>query len=108
MRRHDAGAGGDRACARTARDGGVMSFESAVPAGELSAEEAAGFRRLLDRLKSEHRFDLHDYKSASLVRRVRTRMSQVHAPDFDAYARLLDLDEGEATVLLNTILINVT
>src|SRR5688500_1848585 len=108
MRRHDAGAGGDRARPRAVRDGVVMSFEPEVPAAELSDEEAAGFRRLLDKLKSEHRFDLYDYKSASLVRRVRTRMGQVHASDFDAYARLLDKDDGEATLLLNTILINVT
>jgi two-component system, chemotaxis family, CheB/CheR fusion protein len=86
----------------------VTSLDPEVPATELSAEEAAAFRRLLDKLKAEHRFDLHDYKSASLVRRVRTRMTQVHAPDFDAYARLLDMDDDEATLLLNTILINVT
>jgi two-component system CheB/CheR fusion protein len=86
----------------------VTSFEPEVPAAELSDDEAAGFRRLLDKLKSEHRFDLHDYKSGSLLRRVRTRMTQVHAPDFDAYGSLLDADDGEATLLLNTILINVT
>lgn len=86
----------------------MTSFEPEVPAAELSDEEAAGFRRLLDKVKSEHRFDLHDYKSASLVRRVRARIAQVHAPDFDAYARLLDTDDSEATLLLDTILINVT
>jgi two-component system CheB/CheR fusion protein len=74
----------------------------------LSEDDAAALRRLLDKLKLEHRFDLHEYKSASLVRRVRARMAQVHAADFTAYARLLDADESEATILLNTILINVT
>jgi two-component system CheB/CheR fusion protein len=86
----------------------VTSFDPEMPAMELSEEDAPAFGRLLGRLKSEHRFDLHDYKSASLVRRVRTRMAQVHAPDFDAYDRLLQADEHEATMLLNTILINVT
>ncbi len=79
-----------------------------VPGADLSDDDAAAFRRLLDKLKAEHRFDLHDYRPASLVRRVRTRMAQVHAPDFDTYGRLLDADDGEAAMLLNTILINVT
>jgi two-component system, chemotaxis family, CheB/CheR fusion protein len=74
----------------------------------LSDHEAAAFARLLDKVKTEHRFDLHDYKSASLVRRVRSRMAQVHATDFDAYARLLDADANEGPSLINTILINVT
>jgi two-component system, chemotaxis family, CheB/CheR fusion protein len=85
-----------------------MSFEPDAFSAELSDDEGAAFRRLLDKVKSEHRFDLHDYKMPSLVRRVRTRMAQVHVPDFDAYGRLLDVDDGEATLLLNTILINVT
>jgi two-component system CheB/CheR fusion protein len=74
----------------------------------LSDEEAVAFARLLEKLRSEHRFDVHDYKSASLVRRVRARMAQVHAPDFDTYGRLLDTDESEGASLVNTILINVT
>ena len=86
----------------------MTSFEPDAASADLSDDETAAFRRLLDKVKSEHRFDLHDYKTASLVRRVRTRMAQVHAPDFDAYGRLLDADDGEAALLLNTILINVT
>jgi two-component system CheB/CheR fusion protein len=85
-----------------------MPFEPDVPSLELSEEDAPAFRGLLDRLKSEHRVDLHDYKSASLVRRVRTRMAQVHVSDFAAYDQLLQADEHEAAMLLNTILINVT
>jgi two-component system CheB/CheR fusion protein len=86
----------------------MMREEPEVPSPELADEDAAAVRRFLDKLKAEHRFDLHDYKSASFVRRIRARMAQVHAPDFDTYGRMLDTDEGEATALLNTILINVT
>ena len=82
--------------------------EADDPSTELSEEEAAAFRRILDRLKTEHCFDLHDYKSASLVRRVRSRMAQVRAPDLGTYERRLETDESEAVSLVNTILINVT
>jgi two-component system, chemotaxis family, CheB/CheR fusion protein len=85
-----------------------MPSEPEIPVTELSAEEAAAFNGLLETLKVEHGVDLRDYKSGSLVRRVRARMTQVRARDFDAYKRLVISDDHEAAMLLNTVLINVT
>ena len=63
---------------------------------------------LLDQLSDRYNFDFHDYKTASLVRRLRTRMHQVHVDGFEAYARYVDTHPDEHVTLFNTILINVT
>jgi len=68
----------------------------------------AGFRALLDTLSGTYNFDFREYKEASLARRIRGRMSQVHAPDFDAYSGYLRQHPEEHVALINTILINVT
>jgi two-component system, chemotaxis family, CheB/CheR fusion protein len=67
-----------------------------------------GFRRLLEKLHTEHNFDFRQYKEASLMRRIRRRMSQVHLESFDSYAQYLDRVADEYIHLLNAILINVT
>ena len=63
---------------------------------------------LLDQLSDRYSFDFHDYKTTSLVRRLRTRMHQVHVDSFEAYARYVDAHPDEHVTLFNTILINVT
>src|SRR5262249_26294206 len=66
------------------------------------------FRRLIDKLHIEHHFDFRDYKEASLRRRVRLRMSQVHAATVGDYITFLDQDPSEQRALIDTILINIT
>ena len=80
---------------------------------ETGAEHGAevadpGFRKLLDKLHLEHNFDLRQYKEASLLRRVRRRMNQIHVARFEDYMHRLDESREEYTQLLNVILINVT
>ena len=75
---------------------------------ELADSERAGFRRLLDMLHTEHRFDFREYKTVSLLRRIRTRMAQVRVEGFDTYVDYLRMHRTEATALFNSILINVT
>src|SRR5436190_1183072 len=72
----------------------------------LAADE--GFTALLEKLSASYNFDFREYKVASLVRRIRTRMSQAHADTFEAYTRLLDERPEEHIALFNAILINVT
>jgi two-component system CheB/CheR fusion protein len=79
----------------------------------ISPEDAAEgapppFGRLLDKLSTDYRFDFREYKVASLVRRIRTRMAQVHVDDVDRYIAFLDEHPEEPTALFNTLLINVT
>jgi len=75
---------------------------------DLPEGERAAFHRLLDMLHSEHRFDFREYKTVSLLRRIRARMSQVRVDGFDTYIDYLRLHSQEAAALFNSILINVT
>jgi two-component system CheB/CheR fusion protein len=75
---------------------------------ELPETERAAFRRLLDMLHTEHRFDFREYKTVSLLRRIRARMSHVRVEGFDTYIDYLRLHTQEATALFNSILVNVT
>jgi two-component system CheB/CheR fusion protein len=75
---------------------------------DLSESERAAFRRLLDMLHTEHRFDFREYKTVSLLRRIRARMSHVRVEGFDTYIDYLRLHAQEGTALFNSILVNVT
>ena len=75
---------------------------------DLQESERPAFRRLLDMLDSEHRLDCREYKTESLLRRIRTRMAQVRVEGFDTYADYVRIHPHEATALLSTILVNVT
>jgi two-component system CheB/CheR fusion protein len=66
------------------------------------------FEHLLQYLKENRGFDFTEYKRASLMRRVRKRMSEVHIEEFEAYQDYLEVHPQEFTALFNTILINVT
>jgi two-component system CheB/CheR fusion protein len=75
---------------------------------DLIDGERPAFRRLLDMLHAEHRFDFREYKTVSLLRRIRTRMAQVRVEGFDTYIEYLRMHPPEATALFNSILVNVT
>jgi two-component system, chemotaxis family, CheB/CheR fusion protein len=75
---------------------------------DLEDTERAAFSRLLDMLHTEHQFDFREYKTVSLLRRVRARMSQVRVDGFDTYIDYLRRHAHEATALFNTLLLNVT
>jgi two-component system, chemotaxis family, CheB/CheR fusion protein len=75
---------------------------------EATAENDPAFRGLLEKLSQSYNFDFREYKAASLLRRIQTRMHQVRVDRFDAYARFLDEHPEEHVALFNTILINVT
>src|SRR5215467_12178219 len=77
---------------------------------EASAEAGGDteFQRLLEKLHIEHNFDFRQYKEASLLRRVRRRMGQLHVTGFATYIHYLDRNPEEYKALLDVILINVT
>jgi two-component system CheB/CheR fusion protein len=83
-------------------------IDDEAPAVAEQETRDLGFRRLLEKLHTEHNFDFRQYKEASLMRRIRRRMSQVHLESFDSYAQYLDRVGDEYIHLLNAILINVT
>ncbi|HEY2386569.1 MAG TPA: CheR family methyltransferase [Candidatus Binatia bacterium] len=89
-----------------------MSDGDDLESEDVAADEALPpdptFTLLLEKLHTEHNFDFRQYKEASLQRRIKRRMSQVHVSRFDEYAKYLDQHAGEHAALLDVILINVT
>ena len=83
-----------------------MSDDTVVDTDAASDESDLG--QLLDTLSLRYNFDFREYKQASLARRVRNRMSQVHVDTFAGYANYLAAHPDEHVALFNTILINVT
>lgn len=64
--------------------------------------------QLIEMIAAERRLDLRGYKTSTLDRRLRRRMSQLNIASASEYMSRIREDEGEAAELLNTVLINVT
>ncbi|WP_433271962.1 CheR family methyltransferase [Actinosynnema sp. CS-041913] len=71
-------------------------------------ETSDDFEEVLRYLKESRGFDFTGYKRASLMRRVRHRMSQVGIDTHLDYIDHLQVNADEFNALFNTILINVT
>jgi two-component system CheB/CheR fusion protein len=67
-----------------------------------------GLENLLEYLKDARSFDFSGYKRATLVRRIRKRMTDVDVADYESYIDYLEANPREFAELFNTILINVT
>jgi two-component system, chemotaxis family, CheB/CheR fusion protein len=63
---------------------------------------------LLQYLKEVRGFDFTGYKRASLVRRIRRRMTTIGVGSYDDYLDYLQVHPEEFTPLFDTVLINVT
>ena len=86
-----------------------VTDRSGSEGGENEAVEPdLHFEALLEFLKEERGFDFTGYKRASLMRRVRRRMSEVEVLTFEQFHDYLLVHPEEFTALFNTILINVT
>jgi two-component system CheB/CheR fusion protein len=73
---------------------------------EAGTEQA--FEALLLHLRDSRGFDFSGYKRASLKRRIRHRMGQLHIEQYVDYLDHLQVNPDEFEALFNTILINVT
>ncbi|WP_380160875.1 CheR family methyltransferase [Kineococcus sp. R86509] len=76
--------------------------------GAAGVQEGAEFEDFLQHLRSVRGLDLTGYKRASLLRRVRRRMSDVGVASFAEYRDVLEVEAEEFAALFDTILINVT
>ena len=72
----------------------------------LSPEEAQ--EGILQLLLQSGGIDFHDYKQATLLRRIERRMQVRHLRSLDDYLALLEQDRNELTVLRRELLIPVT
>src|SRR3954453_16406890 len=64
--------------------------------------------QLIEMIATERGLDLRGYKTSTLDRRLRRRMSQLNIATASEYMQKIRDDEGETAELLNTVLINVT
>jgi two-component system CheB/CheR fusion protein len=62
----------------------------------------------LEHLRESRGFDFAAYKRATLERRIKRRMSAVHAADYGEYLDYIQVHPDEFEPLFNSILINVT
>jgi two-component system CheB/CheR fusion protein len=79
-------------------------------AGDGSAEtrENEAVRLLLDRVRERSGIDFSAYKSATIIRRLRGRMSATKSPSAAEYAALVERDPIEYERLVGSLLIKVT
>lgn len=76
--------------------------------GELSSRDAAELQALKALIQARVGFHCHDYKEKCLRRRIAVRMRARRVTSYGAYAALLEGDEDEYRILLDTITINVS
>jgi two-component system, chemotaxis family, CheB/CheR fusion protein len=82
----------------------LVSAGSAPPQGS----DQRDFNQLLERIRERSGIDLGTYKPATIVRRLRGRMSAMSQPSIAAYANLIERDPDEYARLVSDLLIKVT
>ena len=70
--------------------------------------EGREFAALLDRIRERNGIDFSTYKTATIIRRLRGRMSAMGIASVGAYASLLETDPQEDAKLISSLLIKVT
>ncbi|MGB3205969.1 MAG: CheR family methyltransferase [Crinalium sp.] len=74
----------------------------------LKQDVTPEFIALLDYIKNNRGFNFTNYKTPSLIRRVRLRMKEININSYSDYIDYLAVQPEEFNHLFNTILINVT
>ena len=74
----------------------------------MTETDQLSLRQLVEELANNRNLDLRGYKTTTLERRIRKRMSEVSARSYSEYLQRVHQDPHETDALLNTILINVT
>ena len=74
----------------------------------MTENDQLSLRQLVEELANNRNLDLRGYKTTTLERRIRKRMSEASARNYSEYLERVHQDAHEIDALLNTILINVT
>ena len=82
----------------------LLAAGGTVPEGR----EAREFAALLDRIRERSGIDFSTYKTATIIRRLRGRMSATGHASVAEYARQLESDPEEYAKLISSLLIKVT
>ena len=83
-----------------------MFGEGRVPTADQGISD--GYQRVVALVKRAAGMDLANYKSSTVERRIRRRMTMRRMDDMDAYAGLLQREPQEAELLSRDVLISVT
>jgi two-component system, chemotaxis family, CheB/CheR fusion protein len=75
---------------------------------QLTTEDTEELSDLLSYLRQSRGFDFSSYKNATLVRRIKRRMSAANVVSFSQYRSFLEAEPDEFAKLFDTFLINVT
>jgi two-component system CheB/CheR fusion protein len=75
---------------------------------DLPLERDSPMEEILHLLHQQGGVNFHEYKPATVVRRIERRMQVRHVPDLEHYLTLLESDRSEALTLRREILIPVT
>lgn len=86
--------------------GSLSAPPGLMPSSPLTTEEA--YASILALLEQVGGIDFHDYKPATLLRRMERRMQVRSAADLGAYLGILEFDRNEILTLRREILISVT
>lgn len=76
--------------------------------GGVPEEDDSLFSEILTRLSLSTGWDLHEYKTSTLLRRIRRRQVMRHAANLSEYLACLDSDPSELNELASDVLISVT
>jgi len=76
--------------------------------GTPRGREGRDFAELLDWIRERSGIDFSSYKTATIIRRLRSRMGATGHSSIAAYATLLDTDAEEYARLISSLLIKVT
>ncbi|HKW24912.1 MAG TPA: CheR family methyltransferase [Terriglobales bacterium] len=74
----------------------------------MAETDQLSLHQLVSELANSRNLDLRGYKTTTLERRIRKRMSEVNTRGYSNYLEKIHQDPHEVDRLLNTILINVT
>lgn len=88
--------------------GGVLRDLLAMGGTTPSGREGREFAQLLEQLRERSGIDFSTYKPATIVRRLRGRMSAAGDTSISAYAKRLEGDAEEYAKLTSSLLIKVT
>jgi len=74
----------------------------------MAVTDDPGLMRLLTKVYEEKGWDFTQYKQASLLRRLRSRLNKHNLGSFDGYIKVLEAQPQEYNELINSLTINVT
>lgn len=85
-----------------------VAQQSKLPGNINEEQEAKTFNDIMDLVKNQLPVDFSDYKTTTILRRIKRRASFLNHADIESYFGLLKKDKAELEILAKDFLISVT